>query len=57
MLPTVYSGAVPRAAGRSPWEAEHHVLAFFLKRKLMFGEYDPLSVSAILKTPDRNNFP
>lgn len=34
MLPTVYSGAVPRAAGRAPWEAEHHVLAFFLKRKL-----------------------
>ena len=33
MLPTVYSGAVPRA--RSPWEAGHHVLAFSLKRKLL----------------------
>lgn len=35
MLPTVYSGAVPRATGRSPWEAGHHVLVFSLKRKLL----------------------
>lgn len=52
MLPAVYTGAVPRAAGRSSWEAGHQVLAFSLKRKLRFGEYHPLSVS-ILKTPDR----